>query len=61
NFPGDVVDVPFFIAEWIPQAKYTENVNGGSLAWNPPFFAGCYFTAPKNLGHVISLWTFQRR
>ena len=41
-----MVDVPFFIAEWIPQAKYTENVNGGSLAWNPPFFAGCYFTAP---------------
>lgn len=38
--------MPFFIAEWIPQAKYTENVNGGSLAWNPPFFAGCYFTAP---------------
>lgn len=38
--------MPFFIAEWIPQTKYTENVNGGSLAWNPPFFAGCYFTAP---------------
>ena len=30
-----------------PQAKYTENVNGGSHSWNPPFFTGCFFTAPR--------------
>ena len=27
-------------------ANTLAKVNGGSHSWNPPFFAGCFFTAP---------------
>ena len=38
--------MPIFLTKSIQQTKCATKVNGGSLSRNPPFFTGCFFTAP---------------